>query len=217
MTAKKQNMSFYQKYIKVPQDIFIAIIALIVLSPILLVVAILVRIILGAPIIFKQERAGKYGKPFFMYKFRSMSNAKDEKGNLLSDDERLGSFGKLLRSTSLDEIPSLLNVICGKVSLVGPRALYVKYISRYSLEQARRLEVRPGITGLAQVNGRNAISWEKRFEYDVEYVDSISFIGDWKILFKTIGKVFKREGITSSTSVTMEEFMGTTEELMIHE
>ena len=217
MIAKKQNMSFYQKYIKVPQDIFIAIIALIVLSPILLVVAILVRIILGAPIIFKQERAGKYGKPFFMYKFRSMSNAKDEKGNLLSDDERLGSFGKLLRSTSLDEIPSLLNVICGKVSLVGPRALYVKYISRYSLEQARRLEVRPGITGLAQVNGRNAISWEKRFEYDVEYVDSISFIGDWKILFKTIGKVFKREGITSSTSVTMEEFMGTTEELMIHE
>lgn len=217
MTAKKQKISFYQKYIKVPQDIFIAIIALIVLSPILLVVAILVRINLGAPIIFKQERAGKYGKPFFMYKFRSMSNAKDEKGNLLSDDERLGRFGKLLRSTSLDELPSLFNVICGKVSLVGPRALYVKYISRYSLEQARRLEVRPGITGLAQVNGRNAISWEKRFEYDVEYVDSISFIGDWKILFKTIGKVFKREGITSSTSVTMEEFMGTTEELMIHE
>ena len=217
MTAKKQNMSFYQKYIKVPQDIFIAIIALIVLSPILLVVAILVRIILGAPIIFKQERAGKYGKPFFMYKFRSMSNAKDEKGNLLSDGERLGRFGKLLRSTSLDELPSLLNVICGKVSLVGPRALYVKYISRYSLEQARRLEVRPGITGLAQVNGRNAISWEKRFEYDVEYVDSISFIGDWKILFKTIGKVFKREGINSATSATMEEFMGSDTEILINE
>lgn len=217
MTAKKQNMSFYQKYIKVPQDIFIAIIALIVLSPILLVVAILVRINLGAPIIFKQERAGKYGKPFFMYKFRSMSNAKDEKGNLLSDDERLGRFGKLLRSTSLDELPSLLNVICGKVSLVGPRALYVKYISRYSLEQARRLEVRPGITGLAQVNGRNAISWEKRFEYDVEYVDSISFIGDWKILFKTIGKVFKREGINSATSATMEEFMGNDTEILINE
>ena len=217
MTAKKQNMSFYQKYIKVPQDIFIAIIALIALSPSFLIVAILVRINLGAPVIFKQERAGKYGKPFFMYKFRSMSNAKDEKGNLLSDDERLGRFGKLLRSTSLDELPSLLNVICGKVSLVGPRALYVKYISRYSSEQMRRLEVRPGITGLAQVNGRNAISWEKRFEYDVEYVDSITFIGDWKIIFKTVGKVFKREGITSSTSVTMEEFMGTTEELMIHE
>ena len=217
MTAKKQNMSFYQKYIKVPQDIFIAIIALIVLSPILLVVAILVRINLGAPIIFKQERAGKYGKPFFLYKFRSMSNAKDEKGNLLSDDERLGSFGKLLRSTSLDELPSLLNVICGKVSLVGPRALYVKYISRYSLEQARRLEVRPGITGLAQVNGRNAISWEKRFEYDVEYVDSISFMGDWKILFKTIGKVFKREGINSATSSTMEEFMGNDTEILINE
>ena len=217
MIAKKQNMSFYQKYIKVPQDIFIAIIALIALSPILLIVAILVRINLGAPVIFKQERAGKYGKPFFMYKFRSMSNAKDEKGNLLSDDERLGSFGKLLRSTSLDELPSLLNVICGKVSLVGPRALYVKYISRYSLEQARRLEVRPGITGLAQVNGRNAISWEKRFEYDVEYVDSISFIGDWKILFKTIGKVFKREGINSATSATMEEFMGSDTEILINE
>ena len=217
MITKKQNMSFYQKYIKVPQDIFIAIIALIVLSPILLVVAILVRINLGAPIIFKQERAGKYGKPFFMYKFRSMSNAKDEKGNLLSDGERLGRFGKLLRSTSLDELPSLLNVICGKVSLVGPRALYVKYISRYSLEQARRLEVRPGITGLAQVNGRNAISWEKRFEYDVEYVDSISFIGDWKILFKTIGKVFKREGINSATSATMEEFMGSDTEILINE
>ena len=208
MTTKKQNLSFYQKYIKVPQDVFIAIIALIVLSPIILIVAILVRINLGAPVIFKQERAGKDGKPFFMYKFRSMSNAKDEKGNLLSDEERLGRFGKLLRSTSLDELPSLWNVICGKVSLVGPRALYVKYISRYSLEQARRLEVRPGITGLAQVNGRNAISWEKRFEYDVEYVDCITFFGDWKILFKTIGKVFKREGINSATSATMEEFMG---------
>ena len=217
MTTKKQNLSFYQKYIKTPQDIFIAIIALIVLSPIILIVAILVRINLGAPVIFKQERAGKDGKPFFMYKFRSMSNAKDEKGNLLSDEERLGRFGKLLRSTSLDELPSLWNVICGKVSLVGPRALYVKYISRYSLEQARRLEVRPGITGLAQVNGRNAISWEKRFEYDVEYVDSISFIGDWKILFKTIGKVFKREGINSATSATMEEFMGSDTELVINE
>ena len=217
MTTKKQNLSFYQKYIKVPQDVFIAIIALIVLSPIILIVAILVRINLGAPVIYKQERAGKDGKPFFMYKFRSMSNAKDEKGNLLSDEERLGRFGKLLRSTSLDELPSLWNVICGKVSLVGPRALYVKYISRYSLEQARRLEVRPGITGLAQVNGRNAISWEKRFEYDVEYVDSITFIGDWKILFKTIVKVFKREGINSATSATMEEFMGSDTELVINE
>ena len=217
MTTKKQNLSFYQKYIKIPQDVFIAIIALIVLSPIILIVAILVRIYLGAPVIFRQERAGKDGKPFFMYKFRSMSNAKDEKGNLLSDEERLGRFGKLLRSTSLDELPSLWNVICGKVSLVGPRALYVKYISRYSLEQARRLEVRPGITGLAQVNGRNAISWDKRFEYDVEYVDSISFIGEWKILFKTIGKVFKREGINSATSATMEEFMGNDTELVVNE
>ena len=204
----QRKMGFYEKYIKVPQDACIALIALFVLSPVLLVVALLVRIKLGAPVIFRQERAGKNGEPFYMYKFRSMSDARDADGNLLPDEQRLGSFGQLLRSTSLDELPSLWNVVCGKTALVGPRALYMKYIPRYSAQQLRRLEVRPGITGLAQVNGRNAISWEKKFAYDVEYVDSITFLGDWKILFQTVGKVLKRDGITSATSVTMEEFMG---------
>lgn len=215
MTKKRKN-KFYEKYIKVLQDVFLAVIALIVLSPVLLILAILVRIKLGSPVIFKQERAGKEGKPFYMYKFRTMSNEIDDQGNLLSDEQRLDKFGKLLRSTSLDELPSLWNVVCGKVSLVGPRALYMKYIPRYSKQQARRLEVRPGITGLAQVNGRNAISWETKFAFDVEYVDNISFIGDWKIMFNTVGKVLKRDGITSDTSVTMEEFIGSEEEATVH-
>lgn len=215
--AKKQKKSFYERYIKVFQDVLLSSIALVLLSPILLTVAILVRIKLGSPVIFKQERAGKGGKPYHMYKFRSMSDAKDENGNLLPDEQRLGKFGKTLRSTSLDELPSLWNVVCCKVSLVGPRSLYVRYNSRYNSRQARRLEVRPGITGLAQVNGRNAISWEKKFEYDVQYVDNITFIGDWKIVFQTVSKVFKREGITSATSVTMEEFMGSETEMVAHE
>lgn len=204
----KRKIGFYEKYLKAPQDAILAGLALILLSPVLLAVAILVRVKLGSPVLFRQERAGKDGKPFYLYKFRSMSDARDENGELLPDEQRLGSFGKLLRSTSLDELPSLWNVVCGRTALVGPRALYMKYIPRYSDEQRRRLEVRPGITGLAQVNGRNAISWEKRFAYDVEYVDNITFLGDWKILFKTVGKVLKRDGITSETSVTMEEFMG---------
>lgn len=216
MTTKRK-MGVYEKYIKVPQDVCLALAALIVLSVVLLAVAILVRIKLGSPVIFKQERAGKGGKPFYMYKFRSMSEVRDSEGNLLPDEQRLGDFGKILRSTSLDELPSLWNVVCGQCSLVGPRALYMKYIPRYSETQRRRLEVRPGITGLAQINGRNAISWEKKFNYDVQYVDSITFVGDWKILFRTIGKVLKRRGITSQTSVTMEEFMGSEAELMVHE
>lgn len=215
--VSKQKKGFYEKYIKVPQDVCLASIALIVLSPVLLVVAILVRTKLGAPVIFKQERAGKDGKPFYMYKFRSMSDERDGNGNLLPDEQRLGKFGKILRSTSLDELPSLWNVVNTSCSLIGPRALYMKYISRYSDYQIRRLEVRPGITGLAQVNGRNAISWEKKFEYDVKYVDNITFIGDWKIMFQTIGKVLKREGITSATSVTMEEFMGSEVEKVVNE
>lgn len=213
MISVKQNKGFYEKYIKLPQDVILAACGLIVLSPVLLLVAFLVRTKLGAPVIFKQERAGKDGKPFYMYKFRSMSDARDENGQLLPDEERLGKFGATLRSTSLDELPSLWNVVRGQTSLVGPRALYMKYIPRYSAEQARRLEVRPGITGLAQVNGRNAISWEKKFAYDVQYVDNVTFLGDWKILFQTVGKVFKREGITSATSATMEEFMGSEVEM----
>ena len=208
----KHKQGFYEKYIKVPQDVILAAIGLVVLSPVLLFVAYLIRKNLGSPVIFRQERAGKDGKPFYMYKFRSMSDARDADGNLLPDEERLGSFGKLLRSTSLDELPSLWNVIRTQCSLVGPRCLYVRYNERYNAQQARRLEVRPGITGLAQINGRNAISWEKKFEYDVQYVYNITFLNDWKILFGTIGKVLKRDGITSPTSVTMEEFMGTKEE-----
>lgn len=214
--AKKQKKGFYEKYIKVPQDVFLASIALIVLSPVFLVVAILVRIKLGFPVIFKQERAGKSGKPYCMYKFRTMADLRDENGELLQDEQRLDEFGKLLRSTSLDELPSLWNVVRCEIGLVGPRSLYLRYVPLYNEQQARRLEVRPGITGLAQINGRNAISWEKRFEYDVEYVDNITFLGDWKIMFMTVGKVFKREGITSATSVTMEEFMGSEDKEQIN-
>ena len=206
--ATKQKKGIYEKYIKTPQDIILAAIALLLLWPVILIVAILVRVKLGGPVIFKQERAGKDGKAFYMYKFRTMTDARDENGELLPDEERLGKFGKALRSTSLDELPSLLNVVSGKISLVGPRALYMKYIPRYTDEQRRRLEVKPGITGLAQINGRNAISWEKRFEYDVQYVDNITFKSDWRIMFSTVGKVLKRSDITSATSVTMEEFMG---------
>lgn len=213
----KHKKGFYERFIKVPQDVLLSAIALVVLSPILLVLAILVRTKLGSPVIFKQERAGKDGKPFYMYKFRSMSDARDENGELLPDEQRLGRFGKILRSTSLDELPSLWNVVNTSCSLCGPRALYMKYIPRYSEHQARRLEVRPGITGLAQVSGRNAISWEDKFNYDVQYVDNITFLGDWKIMFRTVGKVLKREGISSATSVTMEEFMGSERELANHE
>lgn len=213
----QRKKGFYEKYIKLPQDVFLAATALIVLSPVMLVVAVLVRLKLGAPVVFKQERAGKHGKPYHTYKFRSMTDKCDESGNPLPDEQRLGSFGKILRSTSLDELPSLWNVVCGKTSLVGPRSLYMRYIPLYNQRQARRLEVRPGITGLAQINGRNAISWEKRFEYDVQYVDNVTFMGDWKIMFKTVIKVFKREGITSATSVTMEEFRGSEVEMAVNE
>ena len=213
MNEKQHAQGFYEKYIKVPQDVCLSLLALIVLSPVLLIVAILVRTKLGSPIIFKQERAGKDGKPFYMYKFRSMSDARDEKGDLLPDAERLGRFGKILRSTSLDELPSLWNVVCGQTALVGPRALYMKYIPRYSPRQARRLEVRPGITGLAQVNGRNAITWEEKFRLDVEYVDNITFFGDLKIIFATVGKIFKREGINDANGDIMPDFTGTPEEV----
>lgn len=209
--TKKRKKGFYERYIKVPQDVMLAFLALIILSPVMLVTAIAVRIKLGSPIIFKQERSGKNGKPYYMFKFRTMTDERDENGVLLPDEKRLGKFGKFLRSTSLDELPSFMNVVRCEISLVGPRSLHVKYNERYNEKQARRLEVRPGITGLAQINGRNSISWEKRFEYDVEYVDNITFISDWKIMFKTIGKVIKRIGITSATSVTMEEFKGSEE------
>ena len=208
MTAKHKK-GFYEKYIKIPQDVIIAFVALIVFSPVLLIVAILVRTKLGSPVIFKQERPGINGKIFKLYKFRTMSDERDENGELLPDEKRFGKFGKLLRSTSLDELPSLINILRLEISLVGPRPLLVRYLDRYNEHQARRHEVRPGITGLAQVNGRNAISWEEKFDLDVQYVDNITFYCDWKIIFKTIFSVLKRDGISSDTSVTMEEFMGT--------
>lgn len=198
----------YEKYIKRPQDFLCSLLAIIILSPVMLMVAILVRTKLGSPIIFKQKRPGKDAKIFNLYKFRTMTDEKDENGELLPDEERLTRFGKMLRATSLDELPELFNILLGHMSVVGPRPLLVRYLDRYNEHQKRRHEVRPGFTGLAQVNGRNAISWEEKFDYDVKYVDNITFLGDWKIIFKTIVVVFKRNGISSETSATMEEFKG---------
>lgn len=198
----------YEKYFKRPQDFICALLALIVLSPVLLIVAILVRVKLGAPVIFKQERPGKDGKIFNLYKFRSMTSETDENGDLLPDEMRLTPFGKKLRSSSLDELPELFNVLKGDMAVVGPRPLLVKYLDRYNAHQARRHEVRPGFTGLAQIHGRNSISWEEKFDWDVKYVDHITFSGDWKIIFQTVKTVLKREGISSAGESTMTEFMG---------
>lgn len=185
----------YVKYIKRILDFILSLIALIILSPVFLIIAILVRIKLGKPVIFRQQRPGKDEKIFTLYKFRTMTDKKDENGNLLPDSERLTKFGKVLRSTSLDELPELINIIKGNMSIVGPRPLAVKYLPYYTEEERKRHSVRPGLTGLAQINGRNCLDWKKRFEYDVEYVNSISISKDLKIIFKTIIKVFNREDI----------------------
>ena len=204
----KQNRGIYRRFFKRFMDFFLSFIALIILSPVLLIVSILVRVKLGSPILFKQERPGLNEKIFTMYKFRTMTDAKDAEGKLLPDSVRLTKFGRILRTTSLDELPELFNILKGDMSIVGPRPLLVQYLSLYNQQQKRRHEVRPGLSGYAQVNGRNAISWEDKFKLDVEYVDSITFIGDWKIIFLTMKKVFIKEGISSETSMTVEPFTG---------
>ncbi len=211
------KQGIYEKYIKRPQDAVLSAAALVVLSPVLAVTAGLVKKRLGSPVIFAQERPGKDGKIFKLYKFRTMTDERDAEGNLLPDEVRLTPFGQKLRSTSIDELPELWNVLKGDMSVVGPRPLLVEYLPRYNAHQARRHEVRPGITGWAQIHGRNTVSWEDKFDYDVEYVDSISFVKDWKIIFRTIGAVLHREGISSETSVTMEDFMGSDPEKLYGE
>ena len=193
-------------------DFILSLIAILVLSPILVLLASLVRVKLGSPILFKQPRPGLNEKIFMMYKFRTMTDETDRDGNLLPDNIRLTKFGRFLRSTSLDELPELFNILKGDMSIIGPRPLLVQYLPLYNEHQKRRHEVRPGLSGLAQANGRNAISWEDKFDLDVQYVDNVSFIGDWKIILLTIKKVLVREGISSNSSETMEPFKGTKKE-----
>lgn len=211
--AEKKRKGIYERFIKRPLDIVISAVSIVCMSPCYLVVAILVKKKLGSPVIFKQERPGKDEKIFTMYKFRTMNDARDITGELLPDSARLTDFGRMLRSTSLDELPELFNILKGDMSLVGPRPLLVSYLDRYNEFQRRRHDVRPGLTGYSQVNGRNAVSWEEKFEMDVWYVDHVSFLTDLKIAVKTVTTVMKRDGISSGTSETMEEFMGTKEEL----
>lgn len=207
----EHKASFYEKYIKRALDILLSGLALVVLSPVLLVTAVLVRTKLGSPVIFHQDRPGKNEKIFRLYKFRSMTDERDEKGNLLPDEVRLTKFGRALRSTSLDELPELWNILRGDMSIVGPRPLLIKYLPLYNEEQQHRHDVRPGLTGWAQVHGRNALSWEEKFRLDVWYVEHLSFWVDVKTIFLTVKKVFCREGISSGTAMTTEEFQGTKE------
>ena len=208
----------YKRYIKRIVDICCALAALIVFSWLYIIVAILVKVKLGSPVLFKQERPGKDEKIFKLYKFRTMTDQRDENGNLLPDNVRLTSFGKFLRKTSLDELPEAFNILKGDMSVIGPRPLLVEYLPLYNERQKRRHEVRPGLSGLAQINGRNAISWEEKFEYDVQYVDGISFLLDVKIIFMTVWKAFvKEEGISAEGQATMEFFTGSKSEEKVHE
>lgn len=205
---EKNKGGFYRRFVKRSMDFILSLIAIIVLSPMLLIIAVLIRTRLGSPVFFKQERPGLNGRIFSMYKFRSMTDERDSQGNLLSDSIRLTKFGQFLRSTSLDELAGLLNILKGDMSIIGPRPLLVQYLPLYTKDQKRRHEVRPGLSGLAQVSGRNAIGWEDKFELDVKYVDNISFLGDWKIIFLTLKKVFVREGISDGNAVTIDPFKG---------
>ena len=198
----------YRHFFKRFLDLVLSLIAIVLLSPVFIIVATLVKMKLGSPVIFCQERPGKDEKIFKMYKFRSMTSETDGEGNLLPDEARLTKFGKLLRSTSLDELPELFNILKGDMSIVGPRPLLVQYLPLYNDFQKHRHDVRPGLTGLAQVKGRNSISWEDRFKFDVEYTKKISFLFDLKIILMTVSSVLKREGISSESSATMEDFKG---------
>ena len=204
----KHKAGFYEKYIKRALDIMLSGIAMIVLSPVMLITAILVRVNLGSPVVFCQERPGKDEIIFKMHKFRTMTEERNENGELLPDEKRLTEFGKTLRSLSLDELPELWDIFRGKMSIVGPRPLLVKYLPLYSEEQHHRHDIKPGLTGWAQVNGRNLTSWEERFEHDIYYVNHVSFLMDVKIVFATVRCVFAREEINSEGSATMEAFEG---------
>lgn len=196
----------YAKYIKRMLDFILSLIALIVLSPLMLIIGLLVRIKLGKPIIFKQKRPGKDEKIFTLYKFRTMTDEKDQNGNLLPDAKRLTKFGKTLRSTSLDELPELWNILKGEMAIVGPRPLLVEYLPLYNEKQKHRHDVRPGLTGLAQISGRNTIDWEEKFEEDIEYIQNVNFVTDCKIVFKTVSKVLKKEGISRYKYRNNEKF-----------
>lgn len=200
--------TFYSRFVKRGLDVLFSLLALLLLSPAFLALSILVRVKLGSPVLFSQERPGKGERVFRMYKFRTMTDARDAEGNLLPDEERLSPFGQKLRSLSLDELPELWNIFKGDMSFVGPRPLLVSYLPLYNKEQHRRHDVRPGLTGLAQVNGRNATTWQKRFEFDLRYVDRVTFLGDVKILFSTVRAVLRREGISGEGSATMLPFTG---------
>ncbi len=203
------KQSFYDKYVKRSIDAILSLVAIIILSPVLAIVALLVRIKLGGPVIFKQQRPGLNEKIFTMYKFRTMTDERDADGNLLPDEVRLTKFGKALRATSLDELPELFNILKGDMAIVGPRPLLVQYLPLYNAQQKKRHCVRPGITGYAQINGRNSISWEEKFDYDIYYVANIAITLDISILFKTFKTVIKRDGINSESDATMEDFKGT--------
>ena len=208
----KQSSTFYARTGKRLFDLVLTIPGVVVISPILAVVGVLVRVKLGSPVLFRQVRPGLHGKPFTIYKFRTMTDARDAKGNLLPDGERLTRFGRFLRASSLDELPELWNVVKGEMSFVGPRPLRMEYLPLYTREQARRHEVRPGITGWAQVHGRNTISWEEKFRLDIWYVDRVSFGLDLKILWRTIGDVFRQRGINADEKLAMPKFTGSERE-----
>ena len=202
------SKGLYEQYMKRPMDFILTSLSLIVLSPALLLVAMLVKIKLGSPVLFKQKRPGLNEKIFTLYKFRTMTDERDENGYFFPDSVRLTRFGRFLRSSSLDELPELVNIIKGDMSIVGPRPLLIEYLPLYNENQKHRHDVRPGLSGLAQINGRNAIGWEEKFSLDIEYVRNVGFLADWKIIFQTIKKVFVREGISSETAATMEGFRG---------